>query len=113
MSTNIHFHASRAVMVLATEKLDRQTVAINVWQTPTSVTRKIIAADDPVEAYVEWVNEISVDEQEPVYAEDDFWHERDPIEFRTVNVGKEHAKEFLATVAAMKEEGYEIIAEAW
>lgn len=113
MSINIHFKAERKVQVIATGKIETQTVKLSVWQTPTDVTEKIIKSADPLEAYLEWVLRVSVDYQLPVFAPDDIFGERDPIRYETENPGKDHVKALRENVKALQRQGYEIIASAW
>lgn len=114
MSTNIHFIAEREIIVKRTGKADVQTQNLHVWQTRTPDTYKIINSADPKLAYIEWVlTEFDRDEQEPVYAEDDVFGERDPVGFTTFNAGKQHVAEFLQIIEQLEAEGWEIRAKAW
>lgn len=114
MSTNIHFVAEREIIIKRTGKADVQTQNLHVWQTRTPDTYKIINSADPKMAYIEWVlNEFDRDEQEPVYAEDDVFGERDPVGFTTFNAGKQHVAEFLQIIEQLEADGWEIRAEAW
>ena len=113
MSTNIHFIAEREIIVKRTGKVDVQTQNLHVLQTRTPDTYKIINSADPKLAYIEYVlTEFDHDEQEPVYAEDDVFCERDPVGFKTFNAGKDHVAEFLQIIEQLEAEGYEIRAEA-
>ena len=114
MSTNIHFIATREIIVKRTGKADVQTQNLHVWQTSSPDTHKIINSADPKLAYIEWVlAEFDRDEQEPVFAEDDVFSERDPVGFTTFNAGKKHVAEFLQIIEQLEADGWEIRAEAW
>ena len=113
MSTNIHISAEREVQVIKTGKISKQKIYFSEWQTPTDVTYKIMAAEDKVQAYKDWVLSISEDVEQPVYADDDIFQEDEPIGTETYNSGKEHVVELDAWLKDALEEGYDIEFEAW
>lgn len=114
MSTNIHFKATRKIVVKKTKKRDIQTIYFNEWQTPTRVTYEIIRSKNPIQAYKDWVlTECSRDEKLPVYADDDFLQERDPVRIEVYNAGKEHVAQFEEWIREAEEQGYTVEAEAW
>lgn len=113
MSTNIHFYGQREIQVVKTGHLETQTMPIEVWQTPSRVTREILAAEDPVAAYVSWALRDSKDIEEKIYADFDFMQVGGAIGTRVYNPAQEHARAFLDTVNAMRDAGYEIVAEGW
>lgn len=108
MSTNFHIGASRAVTVNKTGVIDVQTLDYSTWQTPTKVTDQILLAMLPVEAYKAWVMSISKDEEEPVYAEDDWFCEESPIGTKMVNAGKEECIQVDEWIADAVVKGYEL-----
>lgn len=114
MSTNIHFEAQREVIVVKTGQTRIQRINFDrVWQTPTRVTRELMAGD-PIQGYKDWIlRECSRDEILDVYAEDDYFEERGPVGTRVYNSGKEHVEEFEAWLEMCEEEGYTVQAEAW
>ena len=113
MSTNIHFLATRDIIVVKTGKQDKQEIYFDrVWQTPTRVTLEIIK-NDPIQGYRDYIlNECSEDREYEIYAEDDIFCET-PIGTETYNPGREHLEEFDAWVRECEESGYTIQAEAW
>lgn len=115
MSTNIHFIATREVQVIKTGKINTQEIKFNEWQTPSDVTRKIMASADPVQAYKDWIlTECSIDVETDVFDEDDIiFQDRDPIGKEVFNAGKEHVAEFEQWLNMCSEEGFEVRAEAW
>jgi len=113
VSTNIHFKAEREILVVKTGKTDTQVEYVTVWQTPTNVTYDIVNSPDPIVAYIDWVKSVSNDVQEPVYADDDIFHEEEPIGTETFNPGLLHIKDFEHAVQNLGNDGYTITAEAW
>ena len=109
---NIYIYATRVISFKdkkGKKKTETQTTVFNVLQTPTEVTYEIVKSNDPAQVYIDWVlRECSVDEQWPVYADDDFMQEREPIGVEIVNQGKEHVEKFRQWMIWMEEKGYEI-----
>lgn len=114
MSTNIHFSATREIIVVKTGKRDTQQISFNEWQTPSEVTRQIMASPDREQAYKDWIlRECSEDQEMYVFAEDDIFCERDPVGKEFFNPGKEHIAAFDEWLQMCEEEGYTVTAEAW
>lgn len=113
MSTNIHFRATRQVQVVKTGNIEEQAHYLDVWQTPSDVSRTIRASSNQVQAYFDWVLSISNDVEEPVYAEDDVFCESEPVGFETVNSGKAHIAELADEIQELEAAGFEIRVEAW
>ena len=107
MSMNIHISAERTVTVNKTGKQSTQQVSFDCYQTPTNVTYEILATPAPIEAYKAWALSISKDDEEEVFAADDYMCDT-PIGKKTVNYGKQHITELEAFVAECEAEGYEI-----
>ena len=108
MSMNLHVSAVRTVTVNKTGKESKQTCHFHLWQTPTFDTRAMLASGDPRKAYIEWMTAQFRDDEELIYADDDWLAERDPIGTCIVNDGKEHVAEFIKWLAECEEEGYDI-----
>ena len=116
MSTNLHICARREITVNRTGKVETQEQFVDVWQTPTDVTYKIMAHDTVearIEAYKAWVLSVSEDQTLNVYAEDDLFHEREPVARKTINMGREECEELDENLAQLREQGYDIFTEAW
>ena len=115
MSTNIHFLATRDIIVVKTGQQDKQEIYFDpVWQTFTQVTRELMDSGDPIQGYKDYIlRECSRDEILDVYAEDDYFEERGPVGTRVYNAGKEHVAEFEAWLEMCEEEGYTVIPEPW
>lgn len=109
MSKNICIYGVREILVIKTEKTENQYVWFNCQQTPTVVTNKILASDDPIEAYVKWVREqFNYEEKEPIYADGDIFGDLDPIGYNVYNVGQELETEFREWFDQVTQDGYEV-----
>ena len=108
MSMNVYIRAERKVQVIKTGKEVKQTSTFHAWQTPTHVTREIVASPTPIEAYKNWVRETSHDYTENVYHEDDIWHEEPPIGTRVYNAGTDHINDLEQWIKECESEGYDI-----
>jgi len=111
MSMNVYITAERKITF---EKKDGklnsgiQTEKFGVVQTPTDVTYEIVAKDDPIQAYKEYVKSLSNPETKPVFANDDIFGERDPIGETTWDWTEDHLKEFDEWLDRMDEGGYTV-----
>lgn len=94
MSMNLHVQAKRPskVIVKGIEQNSEERINFDLWQTPTKVTYDILAQDDKLQAYIEWIKSISEDRQWPIYADDDIFGKKGPIGFETINDGNIHIK---------------------
>ena len=62
MSMNLTLTAYRDVVVVKTGEKTKQTERIELWQTPTQVTHRILESKDPKQAYFDWVRSICGEE---------------------------------------------------
>lgn len=111
MSMNVFITAQREITFKRKNGeigTDIQAEKFSSWQTRTTVTHAILASNDPINAYCEYVLSLSEDEEEPVYDPDDVFCEKDPIGTRIYNASKEHIAEFKKWMHEMEEEGYTI-----
>lgn len=112
MSMNLHLRAKREIAVNISGKtslqfIEPQTITFELYQTPTRVTYAIMASDNPIQAYKDFViSKFWHEYEEPVYAEDDIWEEGKPIGTRTVCHADEHIREFDTFIAKCQNEGY-------
>lgn len=114
MSININVRATREIIVVKTGVSEIQSqICSMIWQTPTVVTKAIMACEDKKQAYIEWVEAKSKDETQLVYEESDIFHERAPIGVEVVNYGKIHVDEFKSWCDIMESKGYEIEFDAY
>lgn len=113
MSNNFHIEATRQVQVLKTGKIETQRQYLEVWQTPTKETDVIMSADNPLQAYFDWVLSISEDEIVLIYADDDIFQKNGPIGREVQNMGEDHVEEMKMIVKELESEGYELTYEAW
>lgn len=108
MSMNLHVTGFRTVIVEKTGKKDIQYARFNLNQTPTNVTRAILASGNRVQGYKDWVIANRYEYEEPVYAEDDIWGEGEPIGVKLVCDADEHLKDFDEFIKECEEDGYEL-----
>ena len=98
MSMNIHLKAALDGMFIPdNKKLKKRHISIvekfSCIQTPTDITKQILKSKDPEEEYKKWVLNISEDEECPIYADDDYSEEGEPIGIEKYNFGEEHLQE--------------------
>ena len=108
MSMNIHIEADREIEIVKTGKRETQTIFFDEWQTPTEVSKHIMAQPDRIQAYIDWVMAKQVTETVPVYAESDLFGEGEPIGFEEFNYGAEHVELLKEWIRQAEEEGYEV-----
>lgn len=111
MSTNLKIKASRDILVLSTREFEVDSCWYLSDQTPQEVTRKIIASSDPLKAYKDYLNEISIDEVHPVYADDAVFGE--PLGYETVNFSKIEIERLEAWVEDVQKRGYTLEFLEW
>lgn len=110
MSMNLYVEAKRPIKftVKGEEKETTETVYFELWQTPTQVTFDILAKENKLEAYIDWINSISETRQWPIYAKEDIFCEREPIKYETINHGTIHIEELLEWVDDCNTGGFTI-----
>ncbi len=111
MSMNIHINAKRTLYTKSGRAIEDYK-RFDTWQTRTEVTYAILAhegVEAQLDAYKEWVRSRSTDEVLPVYAEDDFLHEREPVGERTFNYGESHIRDLDEWLKMVKKEEFEEI----
>ena len=79
------------------------TKYFHLWQTPTGVTRKMLASNDVFDSYIEWVKENSKDKEFPVYDDKDIFCEGISIGTRIYNEGEEHLNDLNTWLETYKE----------
>jgi hypothetical protein len=93
MSMNLFLQAT----LDADTKLGKKKIkeSCNLLQTPTRVTRAILSLPrkDIFPTYIEYVKSISEKKEVPLYADDDFFREREPIGTEIEDYGAEHIQE--------------------
>ena len=80
----------------------------NVIQTPTDISKKIVASKDKLKTYSDYVKSIARDEFIKVYADDDYMHDKEPVKIIMVNYALEMLDRFVSIVNDAKDNGYEI-----
>ena len=112
MSMNIFITASRKITFKKKDgrrSSSIQTVVFSTYQTPTRVTYEILESTNPAQTYIDYIlAECSVDEEEPVFADDDIYGEGKPVGIEIYNAGKEHVEEFKAWIAQVEEDGFTV-----
>ncbi len=106
MSMNLHVYATAEAVIVTSKKKTKITKSFDLWQTPTNVTYTCLESEDVAAAYIDWVRSVSEDEEEPIYAPDDYLCENDPIGYETINVGERHIKCLLTWLK--EQDGFEI-----
>ena len=107
MSMNIGFKATREIQVVKTGAIETQSMYFtSVWQTPTEVTYQIKGSEDPIQAYKNWVMaQEGCVYTDSVWADDDIWHECEPIGTVTVDLRAQHMDEFELWIRHMEQQG--------
>lgn len=117
MSMNLAIIVEKPMLDLTTNEKFIFEEYLDIYQTPTDITRKLIQMDDPFEGYKEFVLEISDDEFDKVYhnPEDEFlvmagYKEDDPSLYKIIvtNFDKEHITELENIINDRKKAGYTI-----
>jgi hypothetical protein len=114
LSHNIIISAIRSVRFTkpdGTEGTEPQREYFEPWQTPTSVTWDIVSASnqpagDPLAVYVNWINSIDAKQIVEVYAEDDFWCEREPVDYEDCWPGRDHIRNLLEWIESVRSRGF-------
>lgn len=117
MSTNLHLSASRNITVnskgKAKGKTDVQYINYNLWQTPTTVTTKIMLSGNIKQGYKDYVMSLSQDRTELIYHEDDIFRDGKPIGSEVINESKTECVKFDEWLVEAEEDGYTIEFSAW
>ena len=111
MSMNIQIKAVAKAMIIETGEEFDHSVNLPVMQTPTEVTERIMNSENKIKEYENYIRSIFFEEEEPVFAEDDLFQEKEPIGYKTVNMGKEHLAELCNDITYYTNKGYEIVFE--
>lgn len=113
MSTNIHIYGVRDILVIKSNKISVQSIRFEPYQTPSYATSKIMDSENKIQAYIDWVESVSYDEEVNIYAQHDIFHEGEPIGVKTHNVGKEHLDELNTWIEYAVSNNYTVIVKAW
>jgi len=105
---NLYIFGTQECKVIETGEPFTRHSQFKTMQTPTEVTRKLLASEDVAQAYIDWVLSRGKDEQLPVYAENDYFRDGEPIGYKTVNWGKEHVADFKRWLTWMEEQGWDV-----
>lgn len=105
MSMNVCIVGEYEVRNLKTGELRTLQEFFPAWQTRTEDTLRIVRADNPIQAYCDWVLSEMKEEKLELYAVDDVMSEGPVVGYHTYHPGKEHAAELLEWVARMESLG--------
>lgn len=115
MSMNIFIYGTREAFAIKGKSLIqfKDTKKFESWQTRTKETYQIMNSDNPVQAYKDCILErYCREESHEIYADDDFFAEREPIGYKTIDPAAEHVKEFQEWLDEMNAGGFEVYFEA-
>lgn len=109
MSIDLDIVRKREIQVLKTGKIEIQTDHFSPWNSPAKITREIIASDNPLELYIEWVTAENVVEKTPVYSEGDIWGQGSVDYYEDINESLNHIKELNEWVSNSIKSGYDVL----
>lgn len=111
MSMNVHIFAERDA--IANNKKFIHTIEFNAVQIPTEDTRKIVASDNPIEAYKEWIIALNYpDIEEPIFDSYDdemmfaLGNYNKPLKTEITNYGKTHLENLQEWLNECKDSGF-------
>ena len=58
--------------------------------------------------YVNWINSIDAKQIVEVYAEDDFWCEREPVDYEDCWPGRDHVRNLLEWIESVQSRGFTV-----
>ena len=105
MSMNVFISAEYPVRNLKTGEVRTLQETFDAWQTRTEDTYRIIRADNPIQAYCDWVLSKTKEEKLELYAVDDVMSEGPVVGYHTYHPGKEHVAELLEWVERVESLG--------
>jgi len=111
MSMNIMIEACRDVEFRrydGTVGHDVQRQAFGAWRTPTDITHQITNSPDPAKAYIDWVASQRQVVKVDIYADDDLFEEREPVDWYEYCPEADHIKYFLEWLEQMKNGGFTV-----
>jgi len=109
MSMNIFIVAEREIFFKKADGSlgsDVQRTKFDAWQTRTEETNSILAAANPAEAYIAWVEAHKDPKTVPVFADEDIFGDGEPVGFETVCEATEHIKCLRDWMSAVEAKGY-------
>lgn len=88
MSMNIFLYAE----IEAESKVGKHTIRemFDCWQTPTEVTKKILASEDKKQAYLDYVLDHNDVQKIPIFSVNDYFCEGDIVGYKNWYPGTEH-----------------------
>lgn len=108
MSMNVRLVAKRDIYVPIVDKYDVQYQSIELWETPTDVTRAITESDFPFKEYSAWVQSVSEDREIDLYETADAILNNEPTGVGVINEGKDHLEDLSVQIEFLESVGYKI-----
>ena len=116
MSINIHIIGTRRITYTdgkGRQKAGKQEIEFPCWQTPSEVSRKIMATYSPIAEYQDWVRDQAQVEKIGIYHEHDIFCEGPVIGYNTFCAADDHLEQLDVWLMMCHEEGYKVTVEAW
>ena len=117
MSMNVYIIAVRKAFAFNKkgEKIEfEDSRKFNAWQTPTKITKQIVFSGDietQIAEYKKYIFSLRQVKTQPIYAEDDFFGEREPIRYEEYCIADEHLQDFEEWISDMDNQGFTISIE--
>lgn len=110
MSMNFYISAKREILIVGTGETDYQWERFDVWQTPTNVSYSLLNSENPIESYINWVNERgkTLIREVPVYDPNDIFCEGEPIGTELYDPAKEHIDELRKWLTMIEKGKYKL-----
>lgn len=109
MGMELEFYGVRAITVDSTGAKETQRVDIDTWgHVPYLVCLAISKSSTPIDDYVQYLDKAGEVWQEPVYADDDWLEDQQPIGFTPRNYCAEHLVDFKVAIETYTKAGYTI-----
>ena len=113
MSTNFHIKAKRSIYIPSINWAEFQYKILHVWQTPSEVTRKLIEANDPLEAYFDYMRSRAVVLYYEYSPSMGFEYDWDGFSMIMDCEVSKHILILKKEIKNLQKEGYEMVYEAW
>jgi hypothetical protein len=112
MSMNIYITAVREIYIPNIDKFSIQQITFDdVWQTPTDITRKILAHPDlptQLDEYRSWVRSRGTIRHFPIYHENDHFSEGPILRFEEFDEAEHQIQQLNTWIDFCQQEGYSI-----
>ena len=116
MSINIHIIGTRRITYAngkGSQKTGEQEIQFPCWQTPSDVSRSIMANCSPIAGYQAWVRSRARVEKIGIYHDHNTFCEGPVIGYDIFCAADEHLEQLNDWLKMCDEEGYKVTVEAW